>query len=137
MGTIATNNRQITLFYHPDTSLGKRMNAYVNSMDKDVLIVDVSKTKVTGTQWSELAEKLNIKIADLINQEHPDFTKNYGKGPFDMEEHDWLKVLEMHPELLIHPIVINGEEYMQIKKPTDFTKFMGADSAGADEKNPL
>lgn len=133
MGVIATDKNKATLFYHPDTELGRRMNAYVSSSDMPALTIDLSQTKVTGTQWAEIASKLNKEIPDLIETQHPDFIKNYGEGPADMDEHDWLKVIENHPELIIHPILIKGDTYIQIEKLTDFTdnpEIIGHDSAG-------
>lgn len=133
MGVIATDKNKATLFYHPDTELGRRMNAYVSSGDMPAQTIDLSQTKVTGTQWAEIANKLNKEIPDLMETQHPDFIKNYGEGPFDMEDHDWLKVIENHPELIIHPILIKGDTYIQIEKLTDFTdnpEIMGHDSAG-------
>lgn len=133
MGVIATDKNKATLFYHPDTELGRRMNAYVSSSDMPALTIDLSQTKVTGTQWADIASKLNKEIPDLIETQHPDFVKHYGEDPVDMDEHDWLKVIENHPELIIHPILIKGNTYIQIEKLTDFTdnpEIMGHDSAG-------
>ena len=134
MGVIATNKNKATLFYHPGTELGRRMNAYISSGDMPAQTIDLSQTKVTGTQWAEIASKLNKEISDLIQTQHPD----YGEDPVDMEDNDWLKVIENHPELIIHPILIKGDTYIQIEKLTDFTdnpEIIGHDSAGV-KRNP-
>jgi len=67
MGSIAKDSRQITFFYNSESSLGKQVNAYVNSAEKDVLGVDIIKTKVTAKQWSEIAEGLEKNISDLVD----------------------------------------------------------------------
>ena len=78
MGVIATNKREIKLFYNAETNKGMQTLAYLKSSQKKVLDIDLSKTKVTGTQWTELAKLLGKPIKDLINTEHPDFIKKYG-----------------------------------------------------------
>lgn len=124
MGVINKHPRQITLYYSSETSVGKQTYAYISASKKHVLAIDISKTKVTGTQWADMAENLELPIADLINREHPDFTQNYGTAPVDMDENDWLKVLQQHPEVLVFPIAVNGDEYRLLKDPSDFMRLM-------------
>ena len=64
MGTIATDNREINLYYNAETNKGMQTLAYLQSSEKKVLAIDLSKTKVTGTQWTELAERLGKPIKD-------------------------------------------------------------------------
>ena len=85
-----------------------------------------------GTQWAEIADNLEINISDLIDVEHPDFVKNYGKQPLEMSQHDWLKLLDQTPKVLTYPIVIHGNRFLQIKNPSDFVKFLEPDSAGLE-----
>lgn len=125
MGVIGTDEREIILYYHSGSTLGKQTLGYVMASKRKLLPVDISKTKVTGTQWADLADKLHIKISDLINTGHPDFIKNYGSEFIDLDDHDWLKMLEKTPEILVYPIVVNGNEYLQIKNPSDFAKYLG------------
>ena len=141
LGIIATDKGKITLFYHPATLLGKQTYAYIKASDKAILAIDLSRTKLTGTQWIEIAQNLNLKVADLIEKKHPDFTKLYGEKPIEMEEEDWLKVLNKHPEVLTYPIAVKDDVFIQIKNPSDFVKFMDPDSAGITiphtrKKNP-
>src|SRR5690606_9845435 len=133
MGVISKDDKKITLYYHSGTSLGKQTLGYVEASKRKLLPVDISKTKVTGTQWAEIADNLNLEVSDLIDKEHPDFVKNYGSGPIDLDQHDWMKVLEKNPEVLTYPVVINGNEYLQIKNPSDFTKYLGVESADPQE----
>jgi arsenate reductase-like glutaredoxin family protein len=124
MGVISTNNRQIKLYYNSETSLGKQTIAYVNASGKKILTIDISKTKVTGTQWLEIINKLNIHISELVNQKHPDFVKIYGDKEVNLTENDWLKLIEKQPIVVTYPIVINGKQFLQIKTPSDFTKYL-------------
>lgn len=136
MGVISTNNNEIKLFYHSENSLGKQTYAYIQSSDKKILGIDISQTKVTGTQWIDLARHLGVSVDKLINKEHPDFTQNYGDTD-DMEEEDWLKVLDKMPIVLTYPVAIIGKHYVQLKGPADFVKYIEPDSEGLDEKEHI
>jgi arsenate reductase-like glutaredoxin family protein len=135
MGVISTDNRKITIYYHSENSIGKQAYAYVKSSEKKLHAVDICKTKVTGTQWAELASKLGKNISDLINKDHPGFTETYGEDSAIMEQHDWLKILENEPKLLKYPIVIDGENYLQIKSAAEFKQYIDPDSAGLDKES--
>lgn len=127
MGVISTNKHLIKLFYNSESALDREIQAYVFATERQVFTIDISKTKVTGTQWVELAKGLNLQIADLINKEHPNFMKNYSKA-IDLDDGDWLKVLENHPEVLSAPIAIIGEKFVQLHSPSDFIKYIEPDS---------
>ncbi|QDO93894.1 hypothetical protein FNB79_07820 [Formosa sediminum] len=133
MGILAEDKNQMTLIYNSETSVGKQTLAYAKASDKKLASIDISKTKVTGTQWADLASKLDIKIADLIDQEHTDFIKNFGDKGALLSSEDWIKVLQNQPEVLKGCIVINGKESLIITNPSDLTKYLESNSAGIDE----
>jgi len=133
MTVIARDKNQITLYYSSENSIGKQVLGYVKSADKEILAIDISKTTVTPTQWSEIADGLSISIKDLIGTEHPDFKETYGANAQEMNDVDWLKILEKSPELLRCPIVINGEHFEKIETAADFKKYIEADSAGIEK----
>src|SRR5690606_36296061 len=108
MGTIATNKRENIRYYNSGSTLGKQTMAYVEASDNKVLDIDISKTKVTGTQWLEIADGLHLHISDLVEKKHPAFVKNYGEDKIDLSDEDWIKVLENHPEVVTYPIVTKG-----------------------------
>lgn len=128
MGVISKNKRKITIYYHSENTIGKQVYAYTNSSEKKLLAVDIAKTNVTGTQWAELANKLGKDVIDLINTKHPDFIKEYGKDIPDLEQHDSLKILQKQPHLFKHPIIINGENYIQINSVAEFKKYLDTDN---------
>ena len=127
MGVISTDENEIKLFFNSDSSIGKQIQAYVSASERKILTIDISKTKVTGTQWTELAKGLNLSISDLINKEHPDFTHHYNKN-IDLEAEDWLKILDKMPVVLSTPIAIIGKRYVQLQSPADFVKYIEPDS---------
>ena len=137
MGVIAKSDREITLYYNSESQIGKQGYAYSQSSDKKILGVDISKTKVTGTHWVELADNLGLQVHELIDVDHPDFIKQYGKDYLNMEEHDWLKILQHSPKLVNYPILIMGNTYHQLKSGADLKKYLEPNSAGIEdtEKN--
>jgi len=124
MGVIATNYREVKLFYNAETNKGMQTLAYLKSSKKKVLDIDLSKTKVTGTQWTELAKLLGKPIKDLINTEHPDFMNKYGKNPDLYDDEDWLKVMENNPKVVTQPILVNGDQAVQIDTPSEVMQFL-------------
>lgn len=132
MGVISTDENEIKLYFNSKSSIGMQVEGYVMASNKKILTIDISKTKVTGTQWTELAHGLGVSISDLINKEHPDFTQNYGEN-VDLDDEDWLKVLENNPEVLSDPIAIVGHKYVQLHGPTDFLKYLEPDGEDVNE----
>ncbi|MDF0709110.1 arsenate reductase family protein [Flagellimonas okinawensis] len=124
MGVISTDDREIKLFYNGDTNKGQQTFAYLKSSKKDVLNIDLSKTKVTATQWAKLAQLLDKPIKELVNSEHPTFIEEYGKNPDIKNDDDWLKILEINPKVLTQPILVNGEQAMQIDTPSEIMTFL-------------
>ncbi|TDT46212.1 arsenate reductase-like glutaredoxin family protein [Maribacter spongiicola] len=133
MGVIAMDKKQITLYYSSENSIGKQLNAYVESSGEDHLTIDISKTNVTGTQWAELADGLDKNISDLVNTEHADFKKIYGDDSIDLDDDGWLKILNKNPVLLKNAIVIKGEHFIELTSASDFKQYMDPDSEGIDK----
>lgn len=124
MGVIATDKRELKFYYSSASSIGKQTLGYVKASEKKVLEIDVTKTKVTATQWSELADLLNIRIKELINTEHPEFVAKYGENPDISDENDWFKILEKSPQVFQNPIVVNGDKAFQIETPSDIAPML-------------
>ena len=137
MGVIAKDDNQIRLYYNSETSLGKQTFAYVESSEKEILGIDISSTNVTGTQWAELADNLNVPVSELVDQDHPDFVQAYGEEKVKLDENDWFNVLEKTPSVLSCAIAVKGNKTVPIKSPSDFVKYIEDDSAGLEETPKL
>lgn len=137
MGTIATDNGKVILYYNSADSLGKQAYAYVNSTNRGILAIDISKTKVTGTQWAEIATKLQTTISGLVNQEHPDFKNTYKTENASLSEDDWIKVLQNHPSSLRCPILVDGKNFHFIETPSEISKYFDKEEKSADGRTPL
>ncbi|MBR9914395.1 MAG: hypothetical protein GYB32_06125 [Algicola sp.] len=133
MSTIKTHKNMIKIYYSSESSIGKQTYGYVNASFKDLLAIDVLKSNVTGTQWKDLAEALDCSIGDLIDKDHPEFTAHYDKTT-NLDENGWIDVLDKTPEVFNFPIVIVGEDFYQIKNPSDIEKYLDPNSQGIDEK---
>lgn len=136
MGILATDSRQATLIYYPGSPIDDDLTAYATSSKKKMNIIDLSNQNLTGTQWAEIAEGLGKKLKDLINTEHPIFREEYGETEPDLDNHDWIDVLSNTPKVLARPIFINGTEFHEVDKVSQFVKLMGNDSAGLDKPYP-
>ncbi|VXB45128.1 arsenate reductase family protein [Maribacter litoralis] len=133
MGVIAMDKKQITLYYSSENSIGKQLNAYVESSGKDHLTIDISKTNVTGTQWAELAEGLGKDVSDLVNTDLPDFMETYGENYVDLDNDGWLKILDKNPRFLKNAIVIKGDKYIELTSASDYKQYIDPDSAGIEK----
>ena len=133
MGVIAMDKKQITLYYSSENSIGKQLNAYVESSGKDHLTIDISKTNVTGTQWAELAEGLGKDVSDLVNTDLPDFKETYGENYVDLDNDGWLKILDKNPRFLKNAVVIKGDKYIELTSASDYKQYMDPDSAGIEK----
>lgn len=120
MGEIATSDRQITLFYSSKSVRAKQTLAYAKAEGLPIRDIDILKTKLTGTQIAELAERLHIEIKDLVNQEHPAYTSCFEHHDFSSE--DWIKMIRSNPEIMKQPIALRGKITILVETPTDIIK---------------
>lgn len=122
MGAIAKDDQQLTIYYNSESTIGKQTHAYITASSKKINAIDISKEQLTGTQWVALADGLDVNLSDLIDTEHPKFTKNYGEQDVVLEEHDWIKILQGEPDVSTWPILVNGNQFLLIKNPSDVVK---------------
>lgn len=120
MGEIATSTRQITFYYNSKSDKAKKALAYAKAEGVPILEIDVLKTPLTGTQIAEIADRLNLEIKDLVNQEHPNFVSEFRHHKFSPE--DWIKYIQHNPEILKQPIVIRGSKTILVETPSDIIK---------------
>jgi len=116
MDEIATSARQITLFYNSNSTRAKQTLAYAKAEGYPIREIDLLKTKLTGTQLAELADKLHVHIKDLVNQEHPAYSSVF--EPHNLSENDWIKMIQHNPQIMKQPIALRGEKTLLIDNPT-------------------
>lgn len=120
MGEIATSERQITIFYNSKSVRAKQALAYAKAEGWPILAIDILKTKLTGTQISELATKLKLEVKDLVNQEHPSYKSHFEHH--DLSDRDWIKMIQHHPEILKQPIALRGDLTILVETPSDMIR---------------
>jgi len=123
----------IKLYYSSESRIGKQAVGYVNASYKDVLAVDIMKSNVTGTQWKDMAEHLNLTIGELIDKEHPKFQENYDHDA-NLSEDGWIKILDEKPEVFTNAIAIIGNDYILVENPSDIEKYLDPNSKGINER---
>ena len=127
MGVIATDSNKITFYYNSNSNVDKQTLAYVQDSLKKILTIDVSKTKVSDTQWAEIATKLNLTLGDLVNKNHPDFTKNYNSDTV-LSEDDWIKVIQNNPDVIANAILVIEDKFYKIETPSQVRQLLGTNS---------
>ena len=120
MGEIATSDRQITLYYSSKSRRAKQTLAYAKAEGLPIQEIDILKTKLTGTQIVELADRLQINVKDLVNQEHPAYKARFEQHDFSTE--DWIKMIKHNPEIMKQPIALRGDITILVETPTDIIK---------------
>ncbi len=120
MGEIATSNRQITLYYNSESSIAKQTLAYAEAEGLAILPIDILKTPLSGTQIVELANRLKLKVKDLINQEHPIYISEF--EPHNLSTDDWIKMIKQNPEIMKQPIALRGDQTILVETPSDMIK---------------
>lgn len=119
---LSTDDGLITIIYHSDNSLGKSVLAYAQTENLPIRDIDISKTKISETNWAAITDKLGIHLKELINMDHPNFKQDYHED-VDLSDHDWLKFLEQNPDTLRAPIVIKGDKIQMMENPQDMVHF--------------
>ena len=134
MKSIARDDDQITLIYSSKTRVGERTLAHVSAVENNKLqTIDIAETKLTGTQWAEIAQGLGVEIKDLISYEEVDENEEQeSNGDFD--ENDIINILDNNPRLFVHPVAILGDKFKKITNPTQIQEFIEVDSAGLEKK---
>lgn len=119
-GVISTSDRQITLYYNSRSQRGKQTLTYAKIHGLPLEEIDISKTLLTGTQITELANRLGINIEKMVNQEHYKYRRKFTAQCFNSE--DWITVIQNHPEIMKQPIALRGNKTIWVKTPTDMMK---------------
>lgn len=122
MSTIATSDRLITLYYSSNSRRAKLTLAYAVSEGLPVQEIDILKTPLTGMQLVALAERLGLKVKDLVNQNHPAFEAKFKGHDFELSSNDWIKMIQHNPEIMKQPIAIRGDITILVETPSDIIK---------------
>jgi arsenate reductase-like glutaredoxin family protein len=130
MGIIARDDRQLTLIYSSNTRVGTHTLSYLTGIDEKYLAIDLAKTKVSDTQWAEIADALGVKIGDLVDKRQLEIDV---ESTSEFDSNDWLKIIQKNDSVISKPIAIKGNRTKQIDNPPEIMEFFEVDSAGLEQ----
>jgi arsenate reductase len=119
----ANTDKEITLIYNSDEHIGRQILAYAQTEIIPIRDIDLKHMKLTTTHWAELASKMKVNVRDLVNTEHPNFSKNYGRLN-QLSDEDWLDLLINNPDILKAPIVMKGDKIIMMNNPQEMLYFV-------------
>lgn len=117
-----THQREILIYYNPDSSADRRTIAHAQGLTKYVKSFSYSKTPSTNMSWQQILKTLDMHPKDLMNKAHPYYQAHIRGKEFDKES--WLKVIRYNPELIKAPIAIRGNRAILCNSPTDIYQLM-------------
>ena len=117
-----TNNREILIYYNPESNKGRKTVAHAQSVVHHVRSYSFKKAPSNGTSWSQIISSLGIPPKELLNKAHPYYREHIKGREFDDES--WLKVLQYNPELIKAPIAIRGKRAILCLYPTDIHRLV-------------
>ncbi len=106
---IENQPNEITIIYHSDKPDDRKARGYADSITAFVLkTLDLRNETLSETQLAEVADKLGIRIRDLVDPTYADRANGAEVGK--MRDADILKLLANEPILVHTPILIVGKK---------------------------
>ncbi|MCB0464906.1 MAG: hypothetical protein KDC78_04410 [Aequorivita sp.] len=130
MGIIARSKHLLTLIYSSNTRVGRHTLSYLTAIDEKYLAIDIAKTKVSDTQWAEIAQTLGVKVGDLVDKRELDLS---AENTAEFSSNDWIKIIQKNDSVISRPIAIKGQRTKQIDNPPEILEFFQVDSAGLEQ----
>ena len=109
----------------------REVYAYAESAEVKLRAIDVTKEKVTGTLYTELADLLGIEVKDIIPTDHSSFVEKHGEK-VSLDNDGAIKILQKEPDMLIYPIAVRGKKAIIAKLYGDITQLFNSDTAAVD-----
>lgn len=128
-----TNNREILIYYHPESSSDKKTIAHAKSLTPHVRSYAYGSTPSTLTSWQMIISALDVHPKQLLNKAHPFYQKNLRGAEFDNSS--WLKVIANNPQLIKAAIAIRGKKAVLCTNPTDVLQLNGDQRSGGERKS--
>ena len=109
----------IKIYYGNDDYKDPQIEARAKAENVKVLPIDVTKTKLTGTQILQMAEKLNVDVSEMVNKNVKDYDSIVTGKSYDKE--GWLNILLENP-ILIRPMAERGKRMVFLDTAFDIRK---------------
>jgi arsenate reductase-like glutaredoxin family protein len=115
------SDMEIKFIYNSSQIKEREAYGYAKSLDQHYInAIDLDKEFLTERQWAELAKKLNVQVKDLIDQNN-DYYQDVLQDK-DFDEHDLLRLMKDHPQIIKTPIIDSAKFARFIKSPYDFNE---------------
>lgn len=124
-------DNEIKFYYNSGKYNDSKALGYAETLKKKINVHDISKTELTQTQIAELAEKMNLKVRDLVDKNDELYLKEYKDK--DLPNTEWLKLLQSNPNLMRTPIAMTSTETFIVEDPYIFVN-RDMDSGGIVNK---
>ena len=117
-----TNQREIQLYYNPDSSTDRACLAHARSMSTHVKAFAFEQTPSTTTSWRHILKSLDAHPKDLLDKSHPYYQEHIRGRDFTMT--GWLDIVRRNPQLLKAPIAMRGGRAIVCHSPTDIYRLV-------------
>ena len=109
---------EIKFLYNSGKKDDREAYGYVLSLNKHKINeLDVARTKMTSTQISELAQKLNVPIIELFDEKSSYYRDNVAGR--EMDDHDLLTILKEEADCLKTPIMVYADKAVFLESKYD------------------
>lgn len=112
-----THQREIMIYYNPESSSDRKTVAYARGVVPHLKTYAFHQTPSTGASWQHIIEALGLHPKELLNKAHPYYQQHIRGREFD--EESWIKVLRYNPDLIKAPIAMRGGRAILCCTPTD------------------
>src|SRR5688572_30226712 len=107
---IENQPRELTLIYHSEKTDDKKARGYVESLRLAIKTLDLAKESLTETQLAQLADKMELPIASLLDTTYYDGSNTNDKKDLKkMDATQLLTFIKRNPMILQTPILIIGD----------------------------
>ena len=117
-----THQREILIYYNPESSSDRKTVAYAQSIAPHVRAYAFGKTPSTTTSWQMIIKSLNLHPKELLNKANPYYQKHIRGREFD--EESWVNILRHNAHLIKAPIAIRGTRVVLCTNPTDIYRLI-------------
>ena len=125
MNAISRNEHLLKVYMNSEDPNDREARAYLSSIRKKLLFVDLSKTSLTQRQWAELIEGTGMHPREIVDFNHELLKREKGQR-VDLPLEEWLDVLAKSPEIILGTIVLDGNEAHYFRSPKELIAFVVA-----------
>ena len=121
-----TNQREILIYYNPNSSNDKKTVAHAQGLVPHVRTYSFDQAPSNGTSWRQIMSSLDLHPKELMNKAHPYYQEKIRGCEFNDE--DWLNVIRHNSQVLKAPIAIRGNKAILCTSATEIYKLAEADT---------